>query len=43
MRIFDDGNAWGLFAVTGGLGYYMLYKALREDEITDESEREQRE
>ena len=43
VGFFDDGNAWGLFAVTGGLGYYMLYKALHEDKTMEELEREQRE
>ncbi len=43
MGIFDDGNAWGMFALTGGLGYYMLYQALREDKTLEELEREQRE
>ena len=38
MGFFDDGNAWGLFAVTGGLGYYMLYKALHEDKTMEELE-----
>ena len=28
-------NAWGLFALTGGIGYYLLYKELHDDGDSD--------
>lgn len=33
---FQSSDAWNMFKDTGSVGMYLLYKALREDEVKED-------